>query len=41
MEIVTVVLMVLIAPICIKMIDKSYRYFKRTELFKDLVIEED
>jgi len=40
MEIVSIILLVLFAPVGIKFIDKTYRQFKKSELYKDLMIED-
>ena len=36
MDIVSIVVLVLIAPIAVKFIDRAYKSFKSTELYKDL-----
>jgi len=40
MEIVTIIATIIFAPVAIKMLDKTYKHFKKTELYKDLTIED-
>ena len=40
MEMLTVIIGIILAPISIKFIDKAYKSFKKTELYKDLTIED-
>ena len=40
MEIITEIIGVIFAPVAIKMLDKTYKHFKKTEIYKDLSIED-
>jgi len=41
MEILTIITAIIFAPIAIRFVDKAYKSFKKSELYKDLVIDED
>ena len=40
MEIITIIIGVIFAPVAIKMLDKTYKSFKRTELYRDISVED-
>ena len=40
MDVLSIVVLILVAPIAVKFIDRAYRSFKSTELYKDLSDDE-
>jgi len=41
MNIISIIILILTAPVAIKFLDRAYKSFKKTEIYKDLSDEED